>query len=96
MQYRLHAPHAPVLPNPRAVLVPLLALVIGAAGATGIYAATDGGEGASVTPAEVVVVPSSSAGGKNEAATAAAIGGAASPQSSAGGKDEAVTAAAIR
>jgi hypothetical protein len=88
MQYAAH------LLSPRTLLVPVVALAIGAAGATGIYALSDGTD-VQLQPERVVVVeqPSSSAVGENEAATAAAIGK--GSQSSSFSKNEAATAAAI-
>jgi hypothetical protein len=86
MQYAAH------LPSPRTLLAPVVALAIGAAGATGIYALSDGTD-VQLQPEQVIVVekPAQSGATTNEAATAAAIGKAS--QSSA--KDEAATAAAI-
>jgi hypothetical protein len=89
MQYAAH------LLSPRTLLVPVVALAIGAAGATGIYALSDGTD-VSLQPTRVIVAetPSQpSTATKDEAATAAAIGN--HVQSSSFGKDEAATAAAI-
>jgi len=87
--------YAANLPSPRTLLVPVVALAIGAAGATGIYALSDGTD-IQLQPERVVVVEKqspSSVATTNEAATAAAIGK--SEQSASFGKDEAATAAAI-
>jgi hypothetical protein len=73
MEYTEH------LLNPRSVVVPVLALAIGAGGAVGIYAALDDPDIA-IEPATRVVVtePPAKAGegvaAKDEAATAAAVG----------------------
>jgi hypothetical protein len=89
MQYAAH------LPSTRVLIAPLVALAIGAAGATGIYALSDGTD-VQLQPTRVIVAeqPSQpSAATKDEAATAAAIGQ--SGQSRSFAKDEAATAAAI-
>jgi len=88
MQYAAH------LPSSRTLIAPVVALALGAAGATGIYALSDGTD-VQVQPTRVIVAetPSSPNVGANEAATAAAIGKAA--QGSPFVKDEAATAAAI-
>ena len=89
MQYAAH------LPSSRTLVAPVLALALGAAAATGIYALSDGSD-IQLQPEHVVVVEKPSASGAtstNEAATAAAIGNGA--RASSFGKDEAVTAAAI-
>jgi hypothetical protein len=93
MEYVAH------LPNTRKMLAPAVALVIGAAGAVGAYALTDDSD-VGVQPTRVIVAdspaePSRSFAGKDEAATAAAIGNSAERSSSFDGKDEAATAAAI-
>ena len=91
MQYAAH------LPNTRSMVAPVLALAIGAAGATGIYAAIDD-SGGSAQPSPIVVKvaatvarPStvSTSPGKDESSTAAAVG------SSSAGPDEASVASAI-
>ena len=91
MQYAAH------LPNTRALVAPVLALAIGAAGATGIYAALDENAG-TAQPSPIVVKQTSRtpvASGPNEASVAAAIGGPSVPVSTSGGKDESSTAAAV-
>jgi hypothetical protein len=82
----------------RKMLVPMVALVIGAAGAVGAYAVLDDND-VEVQPARVIVTdaptpPSAGVAAKDEAGTAAAIGKSAS-QPSTFGKDEAKSAAAI-
>jgi hypothetical protein len=84
--------------NPRSVLVPALALAIGAGGAVGVYAALDDTD-VDIQPTRVVVAdppakPGEGVAAKHESTTAAAI---ASPGSSSSfeGKDEAASAAAI-
>jgi hypothetical protein len=91
MQYAEH------LPNPRRMLVPVVALVIGAAAATGTYALLDE-EQVALQPPKIIVAdtpaqPGEGVSAKNEAATAAAIGTGAAVSSF--GKDEAASAAAI-
>jgi hypothetical protein len=90
MQYAAH------LPNTRAMVAPVLALAIGAAGATGVYAALDNSTG-SAQPAPIVVKQTSRnpvASGPNEASVAASV--ARPPAVSASfGKDESSTAAAV-
>jgi hypothetical protein len=71
MQYAEH------LPNPRRMVVPVVALVIGAAAATGTYALLDN-ETVELQPPKVIVAetpaqPSQGVAAKHEAATAAAI-----------------------
>ena len=83
-------------PSARTVLVPLVALVIGAAAATGTYALIDNGDAAIQASTRLIVVEtpaqhSADIPGKNEAATAVAI----SPTLSVVGPDEASTAAAV-
>jgi hypothetical protein len=91
MQYAAH------LPSTRDLLVPVVALAIGAAGAVGIYSALDETD-VSVQPTRVVisepVQPGAGTSAKNEAGTASAIGGTQVNESSFG-KDEAGTASAI-
>jgi hypothetical protein len=86
--------YAARLPSRRTLLAPAVALALGAAGATGIYALSDGTD-VQLQPTRVIVAeqPSQPSTVKDEAATAAAIGN--SGQSSSFGKDEAATAAAI-
>ena len=84
--------------NPRALLVPAIALVIGAGGAIGAYAVLDETD-VNVEPTRVLVTdppaqPSEGVAAKHESATAAAIS-TPSPSSSFAGKDEAASAAAI-
>jgi hypothetical protein len=91
MQYAEH------LPNPRRMVVPVVALVVGAAAATGTYALVDE-EQVALQPPKVIVAetpaqPGEGVSAKNEAATAAAIGTGAAVSSF--GKDEAAPAAAI-
>jgi hypothetical protein len=83
----------------RKMVAPMVALVIGAAGAVGAYAALDDAE-VGVKPARVIVTeapapPSEGVAAKDEARTAAAITGSIPSSSSFDGKDEAKTAAAI-
>jgi hypothetical protein len=90
--------HTARLFNPRAVLVPAIALAIGAAGAVGVYAVVDDTD-VDIQPTRVVVAdppakPGEGVAAKHESATAAAIAGSSS-SSSLEGKDEAATAAAI-
>jgi hypothetical protein len=71
MQYAAH------LPSSRSMIAPVLALAIGAAGATGLYAALDGKD-VQLRPAHVIVTetpaaPTGAVAAKDEAATAAAI-----------------------
>jgi hypothetical protein len=92
------------LPNPRAMIVPVVALAVGAAAATGTYALLDS-DGVTIEPTKVIVaeapsVPSQGVGAKDEAATAAAVGSQyhvprQSTTTSFSGKDEASTAAAV-
>jgi hypothetical protein len=70
--------YAANLPNPRSLLVPAIALVIGAGGAVGVYAALDDTD-VNIQPTRVVVAeppaaPSEGVAAKDEAGTAAAIG----------------------
>ncbi len=90
--------YAANLLSPRSVLVPAIALVIGAGGAIGVYAALDDTD-VNVEPTRVVVAdppaaPSEGVAAKHEAASAAAIATPDSPSTFAG-KDEAASAAAI-
>ena len=83
----------------RKLLAPMAALLIGAAGAVGAYAALDDTD-VGVQPARVIVTeapapPSEGVAAKDEARTAAAITGSIPSSSSFEGKDEARTAAAI-
>jgi hypothetical protein len=83
----------------RKLLAPMAALVIGAAGAVGAYAALDDTD-VGVQPARVIVTeapapPSEGVAAKDEARTAAAITGSIPSSSSFEGKDEAKTAAAV-
>ena len=96
MQY---AEQQPTIPFTRTMLGPVVALVIGVAGATGAYALIDD-DGASVQPSTRVIVadtpvqPGEGVGAKNEAGVAAAIGNpGVSPSTEM--KDEAGTAAAL-
>jgi hypothetical protein len=78
------------------MLAPMVALVIGAAAATGTYALIDNGDDTIQLPTRVIVVEtpaqhSADIPGKNEAATAVAI----NPTLSVAGPDEASTAAAV-
>jgi hypothetical protein len=70
--------YAARLPSPRSVLVPAVALAIGAAGAVGVYAAVDGTETGATTTRVIVadppVQPGEGTAAKDEAATAAAVG----------------------
>jgi hypothetical protein len=70
--------YAARLINPRSVLVPAIALVIGAGGAVGVYAAIDDTD-VELKPTRIVVAdppapPSAGVAAKDEAATAAAVG----------------------
>jgi hypothetical protein len=90
--------YAANLLSPRGVLVPAIALVIGAGGAIGVYAALDDTD-VNIEPTRVVVAdppaaPGEGVAAKHEAATAAAISGAEAP-AWLGSKDEAGTAAAV-
>jgi hypothetical protein len=91
MQYAEH------LPNPRRMVAPAVALVIGAAAASGAYALLDSEQVELPAPKVIVTEtpaqPSQGVAAKHEAATAAAIGGSAA--SSSFGKDEAASATAI-
>jgi hypothetical protein len=90
MQYAAHFPSA------RDLLVPVVALAIGAAGAVGVYSVLDETD-VSVQPTRVVVTepvqPGAGTSAKNEAGAAAAVAG--SPVTQSFGKDEAASAAAI-
>jgi len=81
------------------LVVPLVALVVGAGAATGAYALIDNAD-ESVQGSKVVVVESPAPGsaaipGKNEAKTAAGITSQVPGNAEIAGKDEAATAAAI-
>jgi hypothetical protein len=97
MQY---SERPPALPSARTMLAPIVALVIGAAAATGAYALLDDDNSGSQQPATRVIVaeppaqPSAGVRAKDEAAVAAAVG---TPAVGAGtaAKDEAAVAAAI-
>jgi hypothetical protein len=88
--------YAERLPNTRSLVVPMVSLVIGAAGAVGIYAALDETD-VTIQPTRVVVQqPNEGASAKHESSTASALGGPRqrfAPEAS--GKDEASTAAAV-
>jgi hypothetical protein len=96
MQY---AAHLPTLPSTRSMVVPLVALVVGAGAATGAYALIDNAdEGAQASKVIVVESPASGStdiAGKNEAATAAGITSQIPGNAEIAGKDEAATAAGI-
>jgi hypothetical protein len=85
------------LPGTRKMIAPLVALVIGAAGAVGAYALIDdtnaGVESTKVIVTETPAPPSAGVAAKHEAGTAAAIAGK-TPVPSVS-KDEAKTAAAV-
>ena len=83
-------------PSARMVVVPLVALVIGAAAATGTYALIDNADHAIQASTREIVVEtpaqhSADIPGKNEAATAVSI----NPRLSVASTDEASTAAAV-
>jgi hypothetical protein len=93
MEYAAH------LPNRSTMLVPVLALAIGAGGAVGLYAAVDETD-VNIQPTRVVVAetpaqPGQGVSAKDEAASAAAIH-TSSPRTWIETKDEAGTAAAIQ
>ena len=96
MQYVARLPN---LPSTRSMLGLVVALVIGAGVATGSYALIDdGNSGTEATKYIVVEQPAQGSAdipGKNEAATAAAVGSGSSSAATIPGKDEAGTAAAI-
>jgi hypothetical protein len=91
-----YAARLPRIPSRRTFVAPLVALVVGAGVATGVYALVDDSATSGASKVIVVEQPaqgSSAIPGKNEATTAAAIshtGTASIP-----GKDESATAAAI-
>jgi len=92
MQYEASLARLPA----RTMLAPLVALVIGAAAATGTYALIDNGDDAIQASTRLVFVEtpaqhSADIPGKNEVTTAAAI----TPTLSVAGPDEASTAAAV-
>src|SRR5688500_14922986 len=77
MQY---AARLPSVPSPKTVAVPLVALVLGAAAATGAYALIDDGTIDQPSTSKVIVVdkpaqPGQGVAAKDEAGTAAAIAG---------------------
>jgi hypothetical protein len=90
MQY---AERLPRLPSARAMVVPVVALVIGAAAATGAYAVLDDdSSGLQPTATRVIIAeppaePSAGVGAKNEAGVAAAIGSPAAVGQSSGGTE---------
>ena len=99
MQY---AERLPYVPSPKTLAVPLIALVLGAAAATGLYTLIDNNDGSSVAPADtrVIVVdppaqPGPGVAAKNEAGVASAIGNPALPGEGVTAKDEAGVASAI-
>jgi len=90
------APRLTRSPSRQSILVPLVALVLGAGVATGTYALIDNGNTTTASKVVVVQQPGPHAAdiaGKNESATAAAIGGTV-PQT-ASHPNEAATAASI-
>ncbi len=90
--------YAAQLPNTRKMLAPVVALVIGAAGAIGAYTVIDDADVAVPSPKVIVTEapapPSEGVAAKDEAGVAAAVAGSKAPVSSFG-KDEAAIAAAI-
>ena len=98
MQY---AERQTTIPGTRKLLVPMVALAIGVAGATGLYTLIDD-DGTSVTPADTRVIvadppaqPGPGVAAKNEAGVASAIGNPALPGEGVSAKDEAGVASAI-
>ena len=98
MQY---AERLPYVPSPKSLAVPLVALVLGAAAATGLYTLIDD-DGTSVTPADTRVIvadppaqPGPGVATKNEAGVASAIGNPALPGEGVSAKNEAGVASAI-
>jgi hypothetical protein len=97
MQY---AERLPALPAARTIVVPAVALIIGAAAATGAYALLDDDPSGSQASAPKVIVaeppaqPGPGVSAKNEAGVAAAIGSPAAT-SATETKDEAGIAAAV-
>jgi hypothetical protein len=93
-----YAARLPQLPTRRTMLAPVVALVVGAGAATGVYALVDNND--QVAPAsKVIVVETPAPGtadipGKNESCTAAAITGG-SVVTDIPGKNESATAAGI-
>jgi hypothetical protein len=89
--------YAERLPNPKSMVAPVVALVIGAAAATGAYALLDSDQVQLNEPKVIVTETpapvSEGLAAKDEAATAAAIGR--TVPNSFFGKDEAATAAAV-
>ena len=93
-----YAARLPQVPSRRKMLAPVLALIVGAGAATGVYALIDNNDPATQA-AKVIVVEQPAPGsaeipGKNESATAAAIAGSTSV-TDIPGKNEAKTAAGI-
>ena len=89
------------IPGTRKLLVPVLALALGVAGATGAYALIDN-DGSSVAPADTRVIvadppaqPGEGVSAKNEAGVAATIGNPALPGQGVSAKNEAGVAATI-
>ena len=98
MQYTERLPY---VPSPRTLAVPLVALVLGAGAATGLYTLVDN-DGTSVTPGDTRVIvadppaqPGEGVAAKNEAGVASAIGNPALPGEGVSAKDEAGVASAI-
>jgi hypothetical protein len=95
-----YAERQPALPAAKTIVAPAVALVIGAAAATGAYALLDNETSGSQTTAPKVIVaeppapPGPGVGAKDEAGVAAAIGSPAALSASET-KDEAGIAAAI-
>lgn len=85
MQYAAH------LPNTRALVAPIVALAIGAAGATGVYALVDDNSLSSTPAAIVVTQPASSS--VDESAVASAV--AHRPVSVSSSVDESAVASAV-
>ena len=98
MQY---AERLPSVPSPKSVAAPIVALVLGAAAATGAYALIDNNsDQIAQVPSKVIVLDTPSpvsegVNAKNEAGTAAAIGSIPAPGEGVNAKDEAGTAVAI-
>ena len=95
MQYAARLPSAP---SAKTVAVPLVALVLGAAAATGAYALIDDEQVVQAPKVIVLDAPAPAGVGttaKDEAGTAAAIGAVSAPSAGLTAKDEAGTAAAI-
>ena len=95
MQYAARLPSAP---SPKTVAIPLVALVLGAAAATGAYALIDDEQVVQAPKVIVLDAPAPAGVGttaKDEAGTAAAIAAVSAPGGGVTAKDEAATAAAI-